>query len=55
MTFFIIILKELHGLAHNLAQQQVGQAAGAEAEKMVVEPFLTEHLLHDGIVYDNGL
>ena len=48
------LLEELRLLAQDVAQQQVGQAAGAQAEQGVVEPFLAQHFLDDGVV-DEGV
>ena len=54
MLVFLFCLEELRLLAQYVAQQQVGQAAGAQAEQGVVQPFFAQHFLHDGVV-DEGV
>ena len=54
-TIMLIGLSEpLCFLAYYLAQQQVGQAACAQTEELVGEPFLAEYFFHDGVI-DHGI
>ena len=45
-----MLLEELRLLSQDVAQQQVGQSARAQAEVEVGEPFLTQHFADDGVV-----
>lgn len=50
-TIMLIGLSEpLCFLAYYLAQQQVGQAACAQTEELVGEPFLAEYFFYDGVI-----
>ena len=48
----MLCLEEFHLFTDDVAQQEISQAAGADAEERVVEPLLAQHLLHDGVVYE---
>ena len=44
-------LEEFRLLTQNVTQQQVGQAACAQAEQAVVQPFFAQYFFNDGVVY----
>ena len=47
------LLEELHFHAFDVRKQKIGQAAGAQAEPLVVEPFFAKHLFDDSVVDDS--
>lgn len=48
------LLEELHFHAFDVRKQKIGQAAGAQAEPLVVEPFFAKHLFDDSVVATSG-